>query len=64
MALRHGELALPRILISALSPAGVGDPRTTAPLNVETYQVNGAEKVLILPRSGRTTFLLNVESDL
>lgn len=57
MALRHGELPLPKINVFLLSSAA--DAGQSQPMTLETYQVRGAEKLLILPRGGKTTFVVN-----
>ncbi|KAK0450746.1 hypothetical protein EV421DRAFT_2050577 [Armillaria borealis] len=44
VALHHGELMLPKVSI-------------WAEVSTETHQINGAEKVLVEPRGGRTTFI-------
>ncbi len=44
IALHHGELMLPKVSI-------------WAEVSTETHQINGAEKVLVEPRGGRTTFI-------
>ncbi|KAK0228424.1 hypothetical protein IW262DRAFT_607322 [Armillaria fumosa] len=44
IALHHGELMLPKVAI-------------WAEVSTETHQINGAEKVLVEPRGGRTTFI-------
>jgi hypothetical protein len=35
----------------------------TAP-STETYQIHGAEKVLVLPRGGRSTFVVGMGNDI
>ena len=57
MALRHGELPLPYIRVSAYPAEG---KESATPPTLETYQEHGAERLLILPRGGRTTFFLTV----
>ncbi|KAL5529216.1 hypothetical protein ACEPAG_5190 [Sanghuangporus baumii] len=57
MALRHGELPLPAVRVSADPVEG---QESAGPPSLETYQVHGAERLLILPRGGRTTFFLSV----
>ncbi|KAI5124589.1 hypothetical protein M0805_003108 [Coniferiporia weirii] len=58
MALRHGEISLPNVRVTAFGSEG-GATSTTLP-SLETYQAHGAERLLVLPRGGRTTFFLNV----
>jgi trafficking protein particle complex subunit 10 len=60
IALHHGELSLPRVKVS---PMPLATEMTKGPLSLpctETYQVHGAEKVLILPRGGRSTFIVGM----
>jgi trafficking protein particle complex subunit 10 len=61
IALHHGELALPNVAVTSLPlsadiPAAMG---TGAP-STETHQVHGAERVLVLPRGGRSTFVVGM----
>ncbi|KAH8106751.1 trafficking protein particle complex subunit 10 [Cristinia sonorae] len=60
IALHHGELPLPKVAVTALPIPGEG--RMKAPLlpSCETYQVHGAQTVLVLPRGGRSTFVVNM----
>ncbi|KAK7014963.1 trafficking protein particle complex subunit 10 [Favolaschia claudopus] len=62
IALHHGELVLPKISVTALPLAGEVTMGSMAIPNTETYQVHGAEKVLVLPRGGRSTFVLGMGS--
>ena len=65
IALHHGELALPAVRVTALPIAG-GEQhrmRSTIVPGCETHQVHGAEKVLVLPRGGRSTFFVNMGSN-
>lgn len=59
MALRHGEIPLPDVLLTAyhFEAASAGPP------TLETYQVHGSERLLVLPRSGKTTYMLNVSRE-
>ncbi|KAH9005086.1 hypothetical protein EDB86DRAFT_3061943 [Lactarius hatsudake] len=50
IALHHGELSLPKVVTSTMGSLP----------NTETHQVQGAEKVLILPRGGRSTFIVGM----
>ncbi|KAI0709428.1 trafficking protein particle complex subunit 10 [Earliella scabrosa] len=62
IALHHGELDLPKISVTAL-PIAAGEQhrmRSTVVPGCETHQVHGAEKVLVLPRGGRSTFFVNM----
>jgi hypothetical protein len=61
IALHHGELPLPKVAVEALH-IGESEPimeRMAAP-TTETYQMHGAETVTILPRGGRTTFVVGM----
>jgi hypothetical protein len=60
IALHHGEVALPKVAVTALPLAGEITMRSMAIPSTETYQLHGAEKVLVLPRGGRTTFALSM----
>ncbi|KAF8652735.1 hypothetical protein AX16_004233 [Volvariella volvacea WC 439] len=57
VALHHGELMLPRAAIIALPLTGEVTMGSMAIPTTETYQEHGAEKVLVLPRGGRSTFI-------
>ena len=60
IALHHGELPLPKIGVSALPLPGEHRMRSSVVPSCETYEVHGAEKVLVLPRGGRSTFVVNM----
>jgi len=62
IALHHGEFYLPKVSITALSVTGVVTMGSLAVPSIETYQEHGAEKVLILPRGGRSTFVVGMGS--
>ncbi|KIK59816.1 hypothetical protein GYMLUDRAFT_261811 [Collybiopsis luxurians FD-317 M1] len=62
VALHHGEFSLPKVMVHALPLADVVTMGSMAIPNTETYQVHGAEKVLISPRGGRSTFVLGMGS--
>ncbi|RDB24044.1 Trafficking protein particle complex subunit 10 [Hypsizygus marmoreus] len=62
IALHHGELLLPKVAVSALPMAGEMTMGSMAIPSIETYQVHGAEKVLVLPRGGRSTFVVGMGS--
>ncbi|KAJ4488048.1 trafficking protein particle complex subunit 10 [Lentinula aciculospora] len=62
VALHHGEFTLPKVIINALPLTDVVTMGSMAIPNTETYQVHGAEKVLISPRGGRSTFVLGMGS--
>lgn len=63
MALRHGELPLPQIQISALSAPSADGMRHALVPTLECYQEHGAERVKIFPRSSRTTFMFQMTQD-
>lgn len=58
IALHHGELALPKVVVLASPLAGEVTMGSLAIPTTETHQVHGAEKVMVLPRGGRSTFLV------
>jgi trafficking protein particle complex subunit 10 len=60
IALHHGELSLPRVVVSPMPLAAEMTMGSFTPPSIETYQVHGAEKVLILPRGGRSTFIVGM----
>jgi trafficking protein particle complex subunit 10 len=62
IALHHGELALPRISVTPLPLGGEMTMGSLAIPSAETYQLHGAEKLLILPRGGRSTFVVGMGS--
>ncbi|EIW85047.1 hypothetical protein CONPUDRAFT_47585 [Coniophora puteana RWD-64-598 SS2] len=60
IALRHGELTMPNVIVHALpSTTTLG---TVVP-SVDVCQVHGANKLLILPRGGRNTFMVGMGHD-
>ena len=63
MALHHGEFALPKITVEPqLSMRNISMGGGQAPPSVETYQSHSAVKVLVLPRGGRSTFVVAMGS--
>ncbi|KAF9466293.1 trafficking protein particle complex subunit 10 [Collybia nuda] len=62
IALHHGELALPKVVVTALPIAGELTMGSMAIPSIEAYQVHGAEKALVLPRGGRSTFVIGMGS--
>lgn len=58
--LHHGEFVLPKITVTALPMAGAFTMGSMAVPSIETYQAHGAEKVLVLPRGGRSTFVVGM----
>ncbi|KAG6918038.1 hypothetical protein DXG01_016893 [Tephrocybe rancida] len=63
IALHHGELALPKVTVTALPMAGELTMGSMAIPSIETFQVHGAETVLVLPRGGRSTFVVSMGSN-
>ena len=59
IALHHGELSLPKVVVCPKPLEGQMAMGSSLP-NIETHQVHGAEKVLILPRGGRSTFVVGM----
>ncbi|KAF8626389.1 hypothetical protein AX15_005037 [Amanita polypyramis BW_CC] len=60
IALHHGELPLPKVTVSALpisSEMTMGSPIIPS---IDTHQIHGAEKVLVLPRGGKNTFVVGM----
>ena len=57
IALHHGELFLPKVTVTAL-PTSSGTTRGSP--SIDTYQVHGAEKILVLPRGGKSTFVVGM----
>ncbi|TFK43010.1 trafficking protein particle complex subunit 10 [Crucibulum laeve] len=62
IALHHGEFSLPKVTVTALPMPGEVTMGSMAVPSTETYQVHGAEKVLVLPRGGRSTFVVGMGS--
>ncbi|KAL0580266.1 hypothetical protein V5O48_001771 [Marasmius crinis-equi] len=60
VALHHGEYALPQVTISALPLADEITMGSMAIPSTETYQIHGAETVMILPRGGRSTYVVGM----
>ncbi|KAL1742258.1 trafficking protein particle complex subunit 10 [Schizophyllum fasciatum] len=58
IALHHGELALPKVIMTPLPIAGEMTMGSVALPSLRTYQEHDAETVLVLPRGGRSTFVL------
>jgi len=59
IALHHGELTLPEIDVKPLPLAGDGMATSVFP-NIDTHQAHGAETILVLPRGGRSTFVVGM----
>jgi hypothetical protein len=60
IALHHGEFFLPKVSLTALPIAGTATMGSLAVPSIETYLAHGAEKVRILPRGGRSTFVVEM----
>ncbi|KZT68199.1 hypothetical protein DAEQUDRAFT_693019 [Daedalea quercina L-15889] len=60
IALHHGELSLPKVTVTALPLPGKQKMRTSLIPSSETYQLHGAEKVMVLPRGGRTSYVVDM----
>ncbi len=60
IALHHGELSLPKVVVSSKPLERHMTMGSSSLPNIETHQVHGAEKVLILPRGGRSTFIVGM----
>ncbi|KAH9934671.1 trafficking protein particle complex subunit 10 [Fomitopsis serialis] len=60
IALHHGELSLPKVTVTALPLPGKQNMRTSVMPSCETYQLHGAERVMVLPRGGRTTYVVDM----
>ncbi|KAF8136643.1 trafficking protein particle complex subunit 10 [Boletus edulis] len=59
IALHHGELTLPKIEVKPLPLTGDGMTTNGLP-NTDTHQTHGAETILVLPRGGRSTFVVGM----
>ncbi|PPQ67646.1 hypothetical protein CVT25_012674 [Psilocybe cyanescens] len=60
IALHHGEFSLPKVSITALPMSGAITMGSMAVPSIETYQAHGADRVLVLPRGGRSTFVVGM----
>lgn len=61
IALHHGELTLPKINVRPSPLAGHSMTKSVCALpNTDTHQINGAETILVLPRGGRSTFVVGM----
>lgn len=58
--LHHGELSLPNVVVSPKALEGEVTMRSLALPTIETHKVHGADKVLILPRGIRSTFVVEM----
>ncbi|TFK27359.1 hypothetical protein FA15DRAFT_666419 [Coprinopsis marcescibilis] len=63
MALHHGEFGLPKVHVQARLSGRDVTMNSRAPPSVETYQQHRAVKVLVLPRGGRSTFVISMGAD-
>lgn len=60
--LHHGELALPTI--SVLPLAIDGQSKAGQLPSTETYHVHAAQRIMVLPRGGRSTFVVGMGGDM
>lgn len=60
VALHHGELPLPRASATPLPDVGEMTMGSVVLPSCETYQEHGAHKVLVLPRGGRSTYVVEM----
>ena len=60
VALHHGELPLPRASVAPLPVIGEVTMGSVLLPGCETYQEHGAHKVLVLPRGGRSTYVVGM----
>lgn len=61
LPLRHGLLVLPRVTVMPLPLIGSEMTMGSMALpTAETSQLHGAQRVLVLPRGGRSTFVLDM----
>ncbi|KAI9510228.1 trafficking protein particle complex subunit 10 [Russula earlei] len=60
VALHHGELSLPKVVVFPKPLEGEVTMKSLTLPNIEAHQVHGAEKVLIHPRGGRSTFVVGM----
>ena len=63
VALHHGELPLPRASVTPLPITGEMTMGAAVLPGCETYQEHGAHKVLVLPRGGRSTYIVGMGSN-
>ncbi|KAF8559837.1 hypothetical protein OG21DRAFT_1453301 [Imleria badia] len=59
IALHHGELTLPKVDVKPV-PLGSDGMATNVFPNTDTHQTHGAETILVLPRGGRSTFVIGM----
>lgn len=59
IALHHGEITLPKVDVRPLPILTQASMGSTVP-SADACQVHGAEKVLILPRGGRSTYIVGM----
>jgi len=60
IALHHGEVSLPKVMITPLPLSDELTMRTLVVPSADTHQIHGAETVLVLPRGGRSTFVVGM----
>ena len=59
IAVRHGKMALPRVQV--LLDDDTVPPHETPTL--ESYETHAAERLMVLPRSGRTTYVVDLDDE-
>jgi len=64
IALHHGELSLPKVAVTPLPLTGELMMGSMPIPSTDTYQIHGAEKVLVLPRGGRSTFVVGMGGEI
>jgi hypothetical protein len=64
IALHHGKLALPKVAVTPLPMTGEKTMGSIGIPSTDTYQVHGAEKILVLPRGGRSTFVVGMGGEM
>ncbi|KAG1827035.1 trafficking protein particle complex subunit 10 [Suillus subaureus] len=62
IALHHGEITLPKVDVRPL-PISTQAPMGSTVPSADACQVHEAEKVLILPRGGRSTYIVGMGSE-
>ena len=60
VALHHGLLPLPKINVSVLHSTSDTSMGSYVVPSIDTHEIHGAEKILVLPRGGRSTFVVEM----
>ncbi|KAF8638821.1 hypothetical protein AX17_001879 [Amanita inopinata Kibby_2008] len=60
IALHHGELPLPKVIITTLTTSNGTRTTTQTMVTTDSYQQHGAQKILVLPRGGKSTFVVGM----